>query len=146
MRARIIIIIRIKEGGTKFYQPSTNHFLYRVSSILIARKIGYIKTTEGEMSEKVGETTELPCQLLYEGVSLASIYCTFYLYLRRSFSLFLSLAFAVHPEFFSGFTHASYCCSCHGWRINDVVRHDVPTPRLSFFTGYLRVGASSVSD
>lgn len=89
MRARIIIIIRIKKGGTKFYQPSTNHFLYRVSSILIARKIGYIKTTEGEMSEKVGETMSF------------RVSCFTRVYLWRLFTaLFTSTFVALSLSFF----------------------------------------------
>lgn len=81
-------------------------------------------------------------------VYLASIYSTFYLRLSPHSSLFLSCSFSLSLSLlhFLLFISTSlailfpppYCCSCHGWRINDVARRcDVPTPTASFFIGYL---------
>jgi len=100
-------------------------------------------TIDGMKVTNVGETMSFRASC-FTRVYPASIYRT--LFTPISIPLVLSSSPTIPSprsqftsDFFSGFTPASYYCSCHGWRINDVVRHDVP-PLTStpFFTESLR--------
>lgn len=82
------MIIRIKESSTPAIDKSFSSF----NLVDLDRENDGTHKDDGRRDEREGwRNDELPCQLFYEGVSLASIYRTFYPYLRRSFSLFLLL-------------------------------------------------------